>query len=189
VLLTQKLLPVIHSIARDMFVFQQDNAPARRALVLVTQSSFYAVRQAWQAGRPRPWPHCVRRGPSSPSPKGAHPPIVGPYLLQPNGCMDQDVTCYGGRPRPRRLCVTWKIGSPLPKKGGPKFSAHVYYGETAGWMKLVLGMEVGLSPGDFVSHGDRPIPLSPKGGTAHLPNFRPISIVAKRLHASQCHLV
>ena len=31
VLLTQKLLPAIHSIAGDMFVFQQDNAPAHRA--------------------------------------------------------------------------------------------------------------------------------------------------------------
>jgi len=30
VLLTQKLLPAIHSIAGDMFVFQQDNAPAHR---------------------------------------------------------------------------------------------------------------------------------------------------------------
>ena len=25
--------------------------------------------------RPRPWPHCVRWGPSSPPPKGAQPPI------------------------------------------------------------------------------------------------------------------
>ena len=28
------------------------------------------------------------------------PPIFSPYLLRPNGCMDQDVTWYGGRPRP-----------------------------------------------------------------------------------------
>jgi len=45
--------------------------------------------EAWHAGRPRPWPHCVRRGPSSPSHKGAKPPIFGPYLLRPNGWMDQ----------------------------------------------------------------------------------------------------
>ena len=31
VLLTQKLLPAICSIAGDVFVFQQDNAPAHRA--------------------------------------------------------------------------------------------------------------------------------------------------------------
>jgi len=36
----------------------------------------------------------------SPLPKkGAEPPIFGPYLLWPNGCMDQDATWYGGRPR------------------------------------------------------------------------------------------
>jgi len=51
------------------------------------------------------------------------------------------------------------MGTTLPSsKGGwsppPQFSAHVYCGQTAGWMKLVLGMEVGLSPGDFVLDGD-----------------------------------
>jgi len=30
--------------------------------------------ETWQAGKPRPWPHCVRWGPSSPSPKEAQPP-------------------------------------------------------------------------------------------------------------------
>ena len=56
-------------------------------------------------GRPRPWPHCVRWGPSSLSPKGAQPPIFGPYLLRPNGCMDQDVTWYEARHRPKAtLC-------------------------------------------------------------------------------------
>jgi len=30
-MLMQKLLPAIHSIVGDMFVFQQDNAPAHRA--------------------------------------------------------------------------------------------------------------------------------------------------------------
>jgi len=39
-------------------------------------------------------------GPSSPSPKGAEPPIFGPCLLGPNGWMDQDGTWCGGRPRP-----------------------------------------------------------------------------------------
>ena len=54
-------------------------------------------------------------------------------------------------------------------------------------MKLVLGMEVGLSPSDFVLHGD-PV-LFPQKGAEPPPNFRPISIVAKRLDASRCHLV
>ena len=35
---------------------------------------------------------------------------------------------------------------PSPRQGGgpPKFSAHVYCGQTAGWIKMPLGMEVGL---------------------------------------------
>ena len=69
--------------------------------------------------------------------------------------------------------------APLSKRGAePQFSVHVYCGQTAEWMKLVLGMEVGLSPGDFVLDGDPA--LYPKRGGAP-PNFRPTSIVAKRL--------
>jgi len=30
--------------------------------------------------------------PDPPSPKGAQPPSLGPYLLWPNGSMDQDAT-------------------------------------------------------------------------------------------------
>jgi len=97
--------------------------------------------ETWHAGRPRLWPQCVRWGTSSPSPKGAQPPIFGPYLLRPNDCMVQDVTWYGARPRPRRLCVRWD-----------------------------------------------PVPV-PQKGAKPLPNFRPISIVAKRLDGSRCHLV
>ena len=50
----------------------------------------------------------------------------------------------------------------------------------------LLGMELGLSPGDLaVLDGD--LAPSPKKGQSPLSNFRPISIVAKRLHASGCH--
>ena len=75
-----------------------------------------------------------------------------------------------------------------PQKGGgpPKFSAHVYCDQTAGWMKLMLGMVVGLSLGEFVLNG-HPAPTSPKTGRA--PNFRPMSVVAKRLDGLKCHLV
>jgi len=39
----------------------------------------------------------------------------------------------------------------LPKRGqSPQFSAHFYYDQTAGCIKMLLGMMVGLSPGDFV---------------------------------------
>jgi len=63
------------------------------------------------------------------------------------------------------------MGSPLPSpKGGeaPKFSAHVYCGQTAGWIKILLGTEVGLSPGNFVLDG-HPAPILPKGGGAKPP--------------------
>jgi len=64
--------------------------------------------------------------------------------------------------------------------------AHVYCDETAGWIKMPLGMEVGLSLGDIVFDGD-PAPLRKKGTAA--PNFWPMSVVAKRLDGSRCHLV
>ena len=35
----------------------------------------------------------------------------------------------------------------------PQFSAHVYCGQTAGWIKILLRTEVGLSLGDIVFDG------------------------------------
>jgi len=35
-----------------------------------------------------------------------------------------------------------------------QFLAHVYCGQTAGWMKTPLGMEVDLGPGHIVLDGD-----------------------------------
>jgi len=98
--------------------------------------------------------------------KGTEPPtqIFGPCLLCPNGLMHHDATWYGGRPQPRVLCVGWGP-SPLPKKGAqlpPQFSAHVYCGQTAGWIKMALGVEVGLGPGHIVLDGE-PAPLTQKG--------------------------
>jgi len=40
----------------------------------------------------------------------------------------------------------------------PHFSAHVYYGQTAGWIRIPLGTEVCLCLGDNVLDGDRPPP-------------------------------
>jgi len=106
--------------------------------------------------------------------------------------MHQDATWYGCRPQPRGLCVRWGP-SPLPKKEAEpcgraplQFSAHVYCGQTAEWIKMALGMEVGLGPVHIVLDGDT-APLPKKGDRA--PNFQPILIVAKWLDASRCHLV
>jgi len=52
----------------------------------------------------------------------------------------------------------------------------VYCGQTVGWIKMKLGIQVGLGPGHTVLDGD-PAP-SPKVARP-LPNFRPISVVAK----------
>ena len=61
------------------------------------------------------------------------------------------------------------MGTPLtcPQKKGaqiPKFSAHLHCGQTAEWITIVLGTEVGLSPGGFVLDGDSAPPQ--KGGGA-----------------------
>jgi len=53
-------------------------------------------------------------------------------------------------------------------------------------MKLALGMDVSLSPGDVDRWGPSTPP--PKGSGAPFPNFRFISIVAKRLDASRCQV-
>jgi len=84
--------------------------------------------ETWRAGRPRPWPHCVRCGPSSPSHKGAQLP--------------------------------------------PRFLAHICCGQMSGWIKMELGVEVGLCPGDFVLDGD-PASPSPKTGWTLSPIFGP----------------
>jgi len=60
---------------------------------------------------------------------------------------------------------------PPPKGHSPQFSAHISCGQMAAWIKVSLGTELGRGPCDS------------------LPNFLPISVVAKRLDASRCHLV
>jgi len=57
------------------------------------------------------------------------------------------------------------MGTQLPPKG---HMAHVCCGQTAGWMKIPFGTEVGLGPGDIVLNGDS-APL--ERGTAPLPHF------------------
>jgi len=64
------------------------------------------------AGRPRPWPHSVRWGPSSTPPKGHSPP----KFLFISGWMDQDATRYGGRPQTRSHCGRWGPSSLSPKR-------------------------------------------------------------------------
>ena len=62
----------------------------------------------------------------------------------------------------------------------------VYCGKTVGWIKMKL--VVASTQAHIVLDGDSAPPPSPKRAQP-LPNFRPMSIVAKRLHGSRCHLV
>ena len=169
--------------------------------------------------------HIVLDGDPAPSPpkRGHSPTIFGPCLLRPNGWMDQDGTWLGAGPRSRPHCTMW---TQLPSPNGvqsPQFSVHVYCGQTAGWIKMALGLEVGLSPGDCVRWGPSPPPHERDGGPSPIfgpflfwPNgwmhqdatwyggrpeprrlcvrwgpspLPPKGAVAKRLHASKCHLV
>jgi len=78
--------------------------------------------------------------------------------------------------------------APLFKKEAQltQFSAHVCCGQTAGWMiKMLLGAMVGLGPGNIVLDAD---PAQPSRGTAP-PKIWPMSLVAKQLDGSRCHLV
>jgi len=82
--------------------------------------------------------------------------------------MHQGATWHGGKPQARRLCARGGP-SPSPKGGGapPQFAAHVYCGQTAAWIKMPLGKEVGLGVRDIVLDGD-PAPAPLKG---HSPQF------------------
>jgi len=74
--------------------------------------------------------------------------------------MDQDATWCGVRLGPDDIVLHGDPAS-FPKNGAetaPQFLAHVYCGQTAGWIKMALGMEVGLGPGHIVLDGD-PAPL------------------------------
>ena len=98
--------------------------------------------------------------------------------LRPNGWTDQDETWHAGRPWPWSYCVTRGLIFLSPKGPSPQFSAHICCGQIAGWIKMPLGMEVGLGPGGagFVLDEDRASPS----------NFRPMSIVVTVAHLSHC---
>ena len=93
---------------------------------------------------------------------------VRPMLL--DRCLSVCPVCdvwYGGRPPPWPHCVRWGLAPPK-ENNSPQFSTHVYCGQTAGWIKMPLGTEVGLGPGHIVLGGD-PAPPTERGTAA--PNF------------------
>jgi len=106
-------------------------------------------------------------------------------VLWPNTWMDQDETWHGGRSRLRPHCVRWGPSSLFPKE----YSPPPIFGPCLLWSNSWLDQDATWyggrpRPGDIVLDGTQ---LLLKRGTA--PTFRPMSIVAKRLDVSRCHLV
>jgi len=86
-------------------------------------------------------------------------------ILWPNGYMDYDATWYRDGPRPWKHWVRWGPSSSTERgTAAPQFSAHVYCGQMAGWIRIRLGIEVGLFPGDIVLDGN---PSPPRKETQH----------------------
>ena len=143
--------------------------------------------ETWHAGRPRPWLHCVRWELSSPPPKGH---ITSPQFLayiccgQMAGWIKMPLHREVGL-IPSDIVLDRDPAPPLQKRDSPPIFGPCLCGQTAGWITMPLGMAVSLSPGHIVLDGTQ-LPF-PKRGTA--PNFRPLSVVAKRLDGSRCHLV
>jgi len=90
----------------------------------------------------------------------------------------------GGRPQPRRRCVRWGASSPHGKgySSLPHLSAHVCCVQMAGWIRIPLGMELGLGSGDIVLDGDPAPPM--ERDTAASPLFSPCPLWANN-HLSQ----
>ena len=141
--------------------------------------------ETWHAGRARPWPHCVRRGPSSPSPKGQSPQFSAHICC---GQMAGRIKMPLGREvslGPSDIVLDG-YPAPSPQKGDrtPSFGPFLL------WPNCCMHQ-------DATWYGRRPRPRphcarwepsspSPKGTTS---NFRPISVVAKWLDGPRCHLV
>jgi len=116
----------------------------------------------WHGGRPQPTRLCVKWGPSPLPPKGggAPSPIFGPFILWPNGYTHQIATWYGPKPQPRRLCVdnnNNNNNNPICKAPECQKTSVALK-----WIKMSLGMELGLDLGDFVLDGDPVAPSLPQ---------------------------
>jgi len=122
-------------------------------------------------GRPRPRPHCLRWGPSSPFPineRGTAPPQFSAHVRCGQTAGWIKMPQYGDRHAsigPGGIVLGGDPALPSPKRGScwglaPQFSVHVYCGQTARYIRIPLGTEVGLGPGDIVIvlHRD-PAPL------------------------------
>jgi len=116
----------------------------------------------------------VLDGDPAPSPQEAEPAIFGPWLLWPNGWMDQDGTWHEGMPWSSPYCARWGHSSPPQNKeqSPPIFGPSLLWPN--GWMHQ-----------DATWYGGRPRPTRhcvrcclsypQKKGTPTPPNFWPMS--------------
>ena len=128
-------------------------------------------------GRSRPprRPHCIRRVPIAPLKGHSTPLLLGPCLLWPRSPIPATAEllfalCYQTVVCLSCLSVTF-----------------VHCGQTVGRIKMKLGLQVGLGPGYTVLDRDPAAPPSKEHTPP--PIFEPISVAAKWLHGSRCHLV
>ena len=142
----------------------------------------------WYGGKPQPRQLCVRWGPSPVSEKGsgALPPqfVAHFYCGQTAGCIKMTLGTEVGLTQ-RKLCYMG-IQHPLSKKGADP----PIFGQRLLWPNGCMDQE-----GTW--HGVRPQPRRlcvrwgpppPQKGDRAPPQFSAISILAKRLYVSRCHL-
>jgi len=122
----------------------------------------------WYGGRPQSRQLCVRWG-ASPSPKrGRSPPICGPFVLWPKGCMYQDTTELGLSLGD--IVLDGDPASPPQNGHSSRFLANVCCGQIAEWMKTPLSKEVDLGQGHIALDWD---PVPPRKGHSSSPLFGP----------------
>jgi len=89
--------------------------------------------------------HIVFDGDPAPPPKrGTATPIFGPCIVakRQNGWI-QDATWYEVELSQGEIVLHGDPAPPIRGHISPHFSAHVYCGQMARWIKMPLGMEVG----------------------------------------------
>ena len=114
--------------------------------------------------------HIVLDGDPASLPKRGQIPQFSPIFIVAKRLDAPRCQWYGGRPRRGHIVLDRDPAPPRKGHSIPHFWAHVYCGQTAGWIRKPLGTEVDLDPGDTVLDGAQFPPLK---GTQqpHSPHF------------------
>jgi len=111
-------------------------------------------------------------------------PVCNVGVLWPNGWMDQDGTWHPVRPPPWPHCGRWGPSSPSQRGTAPNFRPYLLWLDR---LRCHLVWRQASAQTILCKTGTQ-LP-SPKWGWSPLHNFRPMSIVAKRLDGSRWHLL